>query len=204
MAYRATFPSKPEARDGSRNDAQDHLLARRAQDNEDRHDQTGQPAVDDDGWIRQRWADDLFPLWQGKPESRQSREGPPCFHRDQRRPRPGDADQGPVDGGAGSPRRRYDRGRQGARLRPCWRYRVQQSAGARRLTAAVASAVVAYFGIVYALGFALGTVRVLAVAPRIGELPAVLLEAPIMLAASWVTCRWALKPCLNVWYRGEM
>jgi nitroimidazol reductase NimA-like FMN-containing flavoprotein (pyridoxamine 5'-phosphate oxidase superfamily) len=62
-----------------------------------------------------------------------------------------------------------------------------------RLMKAVGKAAVAYFATVYTLGFALGTIRVLAVAPRLGELPAVILEAPIMLAASWVACGWALK-----------
>ena len=36
--------------------------------------------------------------------------------------------------------------------------------------------------------FVLGTVRGPPVAPSIGELPAVLIEAPIMLAASWWIC----------------
>jgi hypothetical protein len=46
-----------------------------------------------------------------------------------------------------------------------------------------------YFTIVYLVGFVLGTVRVLALAPRIGEVAAVLLETPIMLAASWIASR---------------
>ena len=46
-----------------------------------------------------------------------------------------------------------------------------------------------YFIIVFALGFALGSLRVLLVEPRIGPLGAVLVEMPIMLAASWVVCR---------------
>src|SRR5262249_20626666 len=37
-------------------------------------------------------------------------------------------------------------------------------------------------------GFALGTIRVLMIAPRLGELPAVLLEAPVMLILSWLAC----------------
>ena len=36
----------------------------------------------------------------------------------------------------------------------------------------------------------LGTVRVLLLAPRIGEVAAVLLETPIMLAASWIVSCW--------------
>lgn len=47
----------------------------------------------------------------------------------------------------------------------------------------------AYFASAFALGFLLGTVRVLAVEPRFGALGAVLAETPIMLAASWIFCR---------------
>lgn len=45
-----------------------------------------------------------------------------------------------------------------------------------------------YFLIVFAIGFALGTLRTLLVAPRLGELAAVALELPVMLAASWWVC----------------
>jgi hypothetical protein len=51
----------------------------------------------------------------------------------------------------------------------------------------------AYFVIVFALGFALGTLRVLVVAPRLGTTLAVLLEAPVMLAASWPSARWCIR-----------
>lgn len=51
----------------------------------------------------------------------------------------------------------------------------------------------AYFGALFALGFVLGTIRVLAVAPRLGELGAVALELPIMLLASWFACAWAVR-----------
>jgi hypothetical protein len=51
----------------------------------------------------------------------------------------------------------------------------------------------AYFLMVFVLGFALGTVRVLYVAPRLGAAVAVLLEAPIMLGASWAACGWCLR-----------
>jgi len=47
----------------------------------------------------------------------------------------------------------------------------------------------AYFGVVFAAGFALGTLRVLVLAPRLGESASVLLELPIILAVSWVVCR---------------
>jgi hypothetical protein len=48
----------------------------------------------------------------------------------------------------------------------------------------------AYFGLVFAVGFVLGTVRTLWVAdaPGAGRLAAVLVELPIMLAASWFLC----------------
>jgi hypothetical protein len=49
-------------------------------------------------------------------------------------------------------------------------------------------AAAAYFAIAFAAGFALGTVRVLIVAPRLGAPLAVLLEAPVMLAVSWAAC----------------
>lgn len=50
----------------------------------------------------------------------------------------------------------------------------------------------AYFGLIFALGFAVGTVRVLADVPSLGETGAVVLELPIMLAASWLVCGWLI------------
>jgi hypothetical protein len=57
----------------------------------------------------------------------------------------------------------------------------------------------AYFAIVFALGFALGTARALLIAPRLGQLGAVAVELPVMLAASWLACgglvrRFAVPP----------
>jgi len=43
-----------------------------------------------------------------------------------------------------------------------------------------------YFGLVFAVGFALGTVRQLFVVPLTGELTGVLIESPIMVLASYV------------------
>lgn len=57
----------------------------------------------------------------------------------------------------------------------------------------VALAGAAYFGIVFTCAFAVGTVRVLVVAPRVGEVAAVLLEAPIIIALSWFVCGWSVR-----------
>lgn len=51
----------------------------------------------------------------------------------------------------------------------------------------------AYFAIVFAVGFALGTVRTLFIAPRLGEHLAVVIELPFMLGASWLACGWAVR-----------
>ena len=58
---------------------------------------------------------------------------------------------------------------------------------------AVSTAVVAgigYCAIVFAAGFALGVLRILELAPRLGETTAVLVELPPMLLISWIACRW--------------
>lgn len=49
-----------------------------------------------------------------------------------------------------------------------------------------------YFALVFAVGFALGIVRVLLLVPFLGEAAAVLIEVPIILAISWVVCGWLL------------
>ena len=61
----------------------------------------------------------------------------------------------------------------------------------RRL--ALFAAAFAYFGIVFCLGFSLGVARTAVVAPMIGAVGAVSLEAPLMLAASWVVCGWTTR-----------
>jgi hypothetical protein len=50
-----------------------------------------------------------------------------------------------------------------------------------------------YFLIMFAVGFALGVVRVLLVVPHVGELYAVLLEVPLMVFISWQVSRWVLR-----------
>ena len=50
-----------------------------------------------------------------------------------------------------------------------------------------------YAIIVFLIGFILGTIRVLLLAPRLGETIAVIVEAPMILAASWFVCRWCVE-----------
>jgi hypothetical protein len=50
-----------------------------------------------------------------------------------------------------------------------------------------------YFAVVFAAGVVLGVPRTLFIAPALGELTAVLLEVPAMLAIAWVACGWALN-----------
>ena len=52
---------------------------------------------------------------------------------------------------------------------------------------------VAYFALVFAVGFALGTVRVLILVPRLGALYSGLIELPIILTAAWFICRWLVN-----------
>ena len=49
----------------------------------------------------------------------------------------------------------------------------------------------AYFGCVFAVGFALGVGRTVFLAPRLGETAAVALELPIVLAIAWIACHWS-------------
>lgn len=51
----------------------------------------------------------------------------------------------------------------------------------------------AYFGIIFLLGFWLGTVRVLVLTPQLGELFSVSLEVPVMLAVAWWVCDRLIK-----------
>lgn len=62
---------------------------------------------------------------------------------------------------------------------------LRQDAQAGRSFAAGA----AYFGVVFALGFMVGTLRVLVVEPRLGATASVSVEVPFMLLASWMVAR---------------
>jgi hypothetical protein len=50
-----------------------------------------------------------------------------------------------------------------------------------------------YWAMVFALGFVLGTVRVLWLAPLVGLVPATALELPVMLGASWWASGWLMR-----------
>ena len=52
---------------------------------------------------------------------------------------------------------------------------------------------VAYFGAGFGFGFLLGTFRMLVMVPVVGEISAVMLEMPIMLAISWFSSRWLIE-----------
>ena len=57
----------------------------------------------------------------------------------------------------------------------------------------IAGAAIVYWAVVFALGFVLGTIRVLWVIPLVGLMPATLLELPIILAASWLAAGWLVR-----------
>jgi hypothetical protein len=58
---------------------------------------------------------------------------------------------------------------------------------------AVFRTAIAYFSAVFAFAFAMGVARSLVITPRIGATAAVILEVPILLAASWVIARQLLR-----------
>ena len=49
---------------------------------------------------------------------------------------------------------------------------------------------IAYFGCVFAAGFALGVIRTVVIAPLTSETLAVAMELPVLLAIAWIACRW--------------
>jgi hypothetical protein len=51
---------------------------------------------------------------------------------------------------------------------------------------------VTYWALIFALGFVLGTVRVLWGAEALGETAFILIEIPVILTASWFTARWLM------------
>lgn len=50
-----------------------------------------------------------------------------------------------------------------------------------------------YFTAVFAAGFVLGTIRTLVLIPALGEMGAVLVELPVILAAAWAICGQILR-----------
>jgi hypothetical protein len=52
---------------------------------------------------------------------------------------------------------------------------------------------VAYWALIFALGFVLGTVRMLWGAKALGETTFILIEIPVILTASWFAARWLLR-----------
>jgi len=52
---------------------------------------------------------------------------------------------------------------------------------------------IAYFALIFALGFLLGTIRTLWLEPALGEGRAILLELPLMLIASVAAARWLVQ-----------
>jgi len=57
----------------------------------------------------------------------------------------------------------------------------------------ILTAAVAYFATVFSLAFILGIARTLFVAPRVGDVLAVLIETPIVLAISWYAAGWSSR-----------
>ena len=62
-----------------------------------------------------------------------------------------------------------------------------------------------YYAAVFTFAFAMGIVRVLVVAPRLGSTVAVLLEMPVVVMASWLVARRLLRNrCFELTQRGAM
>lgn len=58
---------------------------------------------------------------------------------------------------------------------------------------AILRAAILYWAAIFALGFVLGTVRVLWGAGEMGETAFILFEVPVMLAASWLVALWLVR-----------
>lgn len=57
----------------------------------------------------------------------------------------------------------------------------------------IRAAVFHYFSVIFALGFVLGAIRVIFIVPHTGALVGVLLELPLMIAASWHAAAFAIR-----------
>ena len=67
----------------------------------------------------------------------------------------------------------------------------------------VLKAATAYFALVFAAGFVLGTLRTLWLAPALGPMLAVAAELPVMLGVSWLACgRMDSNSAIIAWYPG--
>lgn len=66
--------------------------------------------------------------------------------------------------------------------------------GPMRRSGGAPAAAAAYFGLVFTIAFALGSIRTLWLAPLLGSaLGAVLCEVPLLLAVSWIAAGWMLR-----------
>jgi hypothetical protein len=63
----------------------------------------------------------------------------------------------------------------------------------RHISMRILKAAVAYFALVFGAGFALGTIRILWIVPRLGTRMAELMEAPIMLVITIVVARLVVR-----------
>ena len=61
------------------------------------------------------------------------------------------------------------------------------------MTGRPAAAALGYGLATFAAGFLFGSLRLLLLAPKVGTVPAALIEVPLMLGASWLLCDWAVS-----------
>lgn len=62
-----------------------------------------------------------------------------------------------------------------------------------RVSSTAARTGILYTLVVFAIAFAVGVIRVTQLAPRVGDLLAVLCEAPVVLGFSWVISGWCIR-----------